>query len=110
MKHIVICCDGTWNSPDETDHGIPTQTNVVKVARAVKDAAPDCMEQRTYYDPGVGTRGPFLKRAFDGATGGGLSENVQQAYRYLVSTYEPGDQLFSSASAAEPSRCAVWPG
>lgn len=26
MKRIVICCDGTWNSPDETDHGIPVPT------------------------------------------------------------------------------------
>ncbi len=94
MKRIVICCDGTWNSPDETDHGTPIQTNVVKVAQAVSPAASDGIEQRMYYDPGVGTRGPFLKRAFDGATGSGLSENVRQAYRYLVSTYEPGDQLF----------------
>lgn len=94
MKRIVICCDGTWNSPDETDHGTPIQTNVVRIAQAVKSVAADGLEQRMYYDPGVGTRGPFLKRAFDGATGSGLSENVRQAYRYLVSTYEPGDQLF----------------
>jgi uncharacterized protein (DUF2235 family) len=46
MKRIVICCDGTWNSPDETDYGISIQTNVVKVARAVKHAASDGMEQR----------------------------------------------------------------
>jgi len=94
MKRIVICCDGTWNSPDETEHGIPIQTNVVKVARAVNPVDANGVEQRMYYDAGVGTRGPFLKRAFDGATGSGLSENVKQAYQYLMNCWEPGDQLF----------------
>ena len=94
MKRIVVCCDGTWNSPDETDHGVPIQTNVVRVAQAVRPIAADGVEQRMYYDPGVGTRGPFLKRAFDGATGSGLSENVKQAYQYLMYAWEPGDQLY----------------
>ena len=94
MKRIVICCDGTWNSPDETEEGIPVQTNVVKVARAVKTADIHGVEQRMYYDAGVGTQGPWARRAFDGATGSGLSENVRQAYRYLISTWEPGDQLY----------------
>jgi uncharacterized protein (DUF2235 family) len=94
MKRIVICCDGTWNSPDEMENGLPAQTNVVKVAQAVKPVAEDGVMQRMYYDTGVGTSGSFLHRAFDGATGSGLSRNVQEAYRYLVSAYEPGDELF----------------
>lgn len=94
MKRIVICCDGTWNSPDETVHGIAVATNVVRVAQAVLPRAADRIEQRLYYDPGVGTAGSYLKRVFDGATGSGLSVNVRQAYRYLISCYEPGDELF----------------
>lgn len=27
-KNIVICCDGTWNTPDQIDGGIPAPTNV----------------------------------------------------------------------------------
>lgn len=94
MKRIVICCDGTWNTPDETDHGVPVQTNVVKVAQAVIPVAANGMVQRMYYNPGVGTSGAFLRRAFDGATGSGLSENVQEAYRFLIASYDPGDELY----------------
>lgn len=94
MKRIVICCDGTWNTPDETDQGVPAQTNVVKVAQAVNPVAADGVAQRMYYDPGVGTSGSFLRRVIDGATGSGLSRNVQEAYRYLIVTYKPGDELY----------------
>ncbi|CAG0978281.1 hypothetical protein MTYP_01612 [Methylophilaceae bacterium] len=94
MKRIVICCDGTWNSPDKTDQGVPIHTNVVKVAQAVKPIAANGTRQNMYYDPGIGTSGAFMRRAFDGATGTGLSRNVQEAYKFLVASYEPGDELY----------------
>ena len=28
MRHLVVCCDGTWNSAEENQHGVPTPTNV----------------------------------------------------------------------------------
>ncbi|WP_243858644.1 phospholipase effector Tle1 domain-containing protein [Mycobacterium sp. DL440] len=31
-KRLVVCCDGTWNTPDQTTKGKPTPTNVAKVA------------------------------------------------------------------------------
>ena len=34
-KRIVVCCDGTWNTPDEMIQGVRTPTNVAKVALAV---------------------------------------------------------------------------
>ncbi len=35
MKRIVICCDGTWNTPDQKDRGVMRPTNVVKMAHIV---------------------------------------------------------------------------
>jgi uncharacterized protein (DUF2235 family) len=34
-KRMVVCCDGTWNSPDQLRGGLPAPTNVTKVALAV---------------------------------------------------------------------------
>lgn len=94
MKRIVICCDGTWNTPDKNEEGVPVPTNVVKIAEAVSQTVKDGTSQLMYYDPRVGTSGSWLKRAFDGATGSGLSHNILEAYRYLISNYKAGDQLF----------------
>lgn len=94
MKRIVICCDGTWNLPDATDNGIPTPTNVVKIAQAVRPISNDDIVQKMYYDPGVGTSGCWLSRKYCGLTGYGLSRNIVEAYQYLISEYEVGDELF----------------
>jgi uncharacterized protein (DUF2235 family) len=91
-KRLVVCCDGTWNTPDQTSDGQPCPTNVTKIALAV---APEDMAgtaQVMYYHRGVGTdRGDRLP---GGAFGFGLSRDVQRAYRFIVENYEPGDQLF----------------
>lgn len=104
MKRIVICCDGTWNWPDKTEDGQPCATNVVKMANAIcrsddsrntdSHGNGKSIVQEVYYDAGVGSSGNSLKRLFDGATGTGMSKNIQQAYRYLVRVYEPGDELY----------------
>lgn len=87
MKRIVVCCDGTWNKPDQ-----PHPTNVVKVAVTLKMADADGIEQLLFYDQGVGTG--TLDRIRGGAFGVGLSRNIQEAYRFLVFNYEPGDELY----------------
>lgn len=94
MKKIVICCDGTWNTPDEEKEGISCATNVVKIAEAIAQRSDDGMEQRVYYHPGVGTSGSFLSQWFDGATGTGVSANILDAYRFLIMNYEAGDALY----------------
>jgi uncharacterized protein (DUF2235 family) len=94
MKRIIICCDGTWNTPDKTENGILCYTNVVKVAQAVKPFADDGIQQLTYYDLGVGSRGFILQRIFDGATGSGISKNILKAYRYVLQNYRLNDELF----------------
>jgi len=35
MKRRVVCCDGTWNSADQERNGVPSPTNVVKIAYRV---------------------------------------------------------------------------
>ena len=87
-KRIVVCSDGTWNTPDR-----PSPTNVVKMARAVLPTASDGTAQEVFYDWGVGTeRG--LDRILGGAFGEGLLKNVEDGYRYIVHNYEPGDHVF----------------
>lgn len=94
MKRICICCDGTWNTPEKTSGGRPVATNVVKMAVAIGERSDDGVAQVVYYDRGIGTSGPWLRRVFDAATGTGMSDNILEAYRFLVRHYVTGDELF----------------
>jgi uncharacterized protein (DUF2235 family) len=92
-KRIVICCDGTWNTPDEVDlKGEPISTNVTKLAFAVKEGDCGGIEQRAYYGRGVGT-GRF-DHLLGGAFGVGLSDKIKEAYLFLLENFEPTDELF----------------
>jgi uncharacterized protein (DUF2235 family) len=94
MKRIVVCCDGTWSAADRERDGEAAPTNVVRFADAVTLADAGGVDQRVYYQPGVGSDGNWLYRWFAGATGWGLSDNLKDAYRYLVETYRPGDEIY----------------
>lgn len=87
-KTLIVCCDGTWNSPDQK--GGPT--NVTKMARAILPRAANGETQLVHYDEGVGT-GNALDRFVGGTLGVGLGQNVQQAYRFLALNFEPGDRI-----------------
>lgn len=91
-RNLVICCDGTWNTPTQRDRVLVVPSNVVKMARAVVDTDPK-RQPSAYYDSGVGT-GDKLDKWTGGALGIGLSENIQQAYRYIADHYQDGDHLF----------------
>jgi len=92
MKRLVLCCDGTWNKPDEEKDGRPVPTNVVRLAyRVAKCDGP--VPQIIYYDMGVGT-GNFFDRISGGVLGDGLEDNIYDAYRFLVGNYEFGDEIF----------------
>lgn len=92
MKRLVICCDGTWNTPDQSSEGKACPTNVTKLARGVAGLDPTGTVQQLYYHQGVGTRRGERWRG--GAFGFGLSRDILSAYRFIVDTYEPGDELF----------------
>ena len=87
-KSLIICCDGTWNRPEQG--GGPT--NVTKMARALIPRNKNGEPQLVYYDEGVGT-GNSVDRWLGGSFGIGLGENVEQAYRFLALNYEPNDQI-----------------
>jgi len=92
-RNLVICLDGTNNEPE---HG---ETNVVRLY----DIAVKTEQQLAYYDPGVGTMGArsattrFGKRVTQAAglvIGYGVKENIEEAYRWLTHTWQPGDRIY----------------
>ena len=91
MKRLVVCCDGTWNKPDNE-----TITNVEKIARTVQSdsAATGGTAQFVYYVSGVGAGSYAADRILGGAFGFGLFHNVIACYRFLAQNYEPGDEIF----------------
>lgn len=86
-RRLIVCCDGTWNDPADN-------TNVFKIKNAIDTGVGlDEVEQLPpYYHEGVGN--DLLSKVSGGVFGRGLSANVQHAYRWLVETYQPGDQLW----------------
>lgn len=94
MKRLVLCFDGTWNTP--ADDALPdderVETNVSRFFRAVTPAGPDGVEQEAWYNAGVGTGRLF--RLTGGAFGAGLDAHILDGYRHLVDSYEDGDEVF----------------
>ena len=93
-KRLVVCCDGTWRRLDEAE-----QTNVGLIAASVAPRAPDGTRQLVAHLDGVGSgRGggrlaKTLDRFIGGAFGAGLDDTLEEAYRFLVFNYEPGDDI-----------------
>ncbi|MCH8863342.1 MAG: DUF2235 domain-containing protein [Proteobacteria bacterium] len=65
-RNLVVCCDGTWNTPDQKDRDRIAPTNVVKMARAVltkrdglsaeiEEQGVTIVPQAVFYDTGLGT-------------------------------------------------------
>jgi uncharacterized protein (DUF2235 family) len=80
MKRLAVFLDGTWNA-------VGDNTNVwrMKSLCAVEDR--HGIKQLTYYDVGVnGFKG--------GVFGKGLSQNITEAYEWLIDNYNPGDEVF----------------
>lgn len=92
-KNIVICCDGTGNEIEAN------LSNVLKLFRILKKSR----DQIVFYDTGIGTlsRGGAWSRlrdksktVFGLATGQGLDDNILDAYRFLMDSYEDGDRVY----------------
>lgn len=92
-KNIVVCCDGTGNQFGAFN------SNVVKLYTAINVDN----EQVAYYHPGVGTMSATTAKTKFGkswsklkglAFAAGFRDNVLDAYRYLMNTYNDGDHIF----------------
>ena len=94
MTNLVVCCDGTWNTADQQEGGVPTPTNVVRLYNLVAERDSDGVEQKKYYHPGVGTDGGPVSRLLGGGIGLGLDRNIKSGYRWLCSNYTAGDRIF----------------
>ncbi len=94
-KRIIICADGTWNEPDQTDkRGVRKPSNIVKMVRAVLPNAENGTNQIVFYDQGVGTDSALSDKIIGGALGKGLTKNILDCYRFIVHNYHPGDDIF----------------
>jgi T6SS, Phospholipase effector Tle1-like, catalytic domain len=110
-KNIVICLDGTSNTPDQMEHGFAAHTNVYKLFKMLKSDkggyvpegefdASLCKKytdkQIGFYFAGVGNRydsDPILQ-TLGMAMGMGAGEIIERAYLDLVRVYQPGDRVF----------------
>jgi len=93
-KDIIICCDGTGNQYGAAN------SNVVKLYWTLPLAAGG---QVAYYHPGVGTMGAKNALTEAGkvwteirglAFGYGLSDNIADAYTFLMNEFHPTDRIF----------------
>jgi hypothetical protein len=91
MKRLVICCDGTWNRPENENI-----TNIEKIARTIEmdPLRTYGVQQLVQYIGGVGANWYWVDRILGGAFGLGLFGHVTTAYRFLALNYQPGDQVF----------------
>ena len=111
-RNLIICCDGTgniWGNEDDT--------NVVKLTRTLVNDD----QQILYYDPGVGTSNIYpsigwwnrrkadLSKLVGLAYGGGVYENIGEAYGFLVEHYQRGDRIyvFGFSRGAFTARCVA---
>ncbi len=92
-KNIVICCDGTGNEFGRSN------SNVVKLYKVLSQSESQIM----YYNPGIGTMGSrnalsrvgkLWTRLIGLAFGYGISDNVADAYQFLMRTFQPEDPIY----------------
>ncbi|MCB9480350.1 MAG: DUF2235 domain-containing protein [Desulfobacteraceae bacterium] len=91
-KKIIICFDGTWNTPDDNYDDGDSSTNVWKIYDAILPEDTNGVEQKKWYEEGVGTS--WYNKYFGGVFGVGLSGKIQEAYKYIVETFNDGDDLY----------------
>ena len=84
-KRLVVCCDGTWNDPND-------KTHIHWICEHCQREDADPLPQDVKYVAGVGTTPG--ERVKGGALGLGLSRNVREGYRFLRDRWEPGDEIF----------------
>lgn len=92
-KRLIICADGTWDSPQRTRGGTSASSNVWRLYQLVSPHDATGTPQLAYYHAGVGTGG-FVDRILGGGCGLGIERNIVDCYRFIVDHYLPGDELY----------------
>ena len=92
-KKIVVCCDGTGNEFGDRN------SNVIKLHKMLVFDA----RQIVYYHPGVGTMGSrnalsavgkLWTKVIGLAFGYGISDNIADAYQFLMRNFQPDDEVY----------------
>jgi uncharacterized protein (DUF2235 family) len=103
-RKLVVCCDGTWNTPR-------TDTNIYQTYRFLRERLGNPVEVTPkagiltctgrigdgsdvllFYDQGVGSE--WFDKLVGGAAGVGLSDNVRDAYHFLAQNFVPGSEIY----------------
>lgn len=88
MRNLIVCCDGTWNTPNNMDGGTPAPTNVYKFHTAITGGE----NQLKYYREGVGSSGSTLRKLTGGALGYGIDDDIKSPYKWLCDNYRGPDE------------------
>jgi uncharacterized protein (DUF2235 family) len=101
-RRLALCLDGTWNQRDSGTNvyhlsNLILEGKIESAPAAPAEGSPEPPAEKTwvqmvYYDEGVGTG--LLDNVTGGALGIGLSENVREAYDWLVERYRDGDEVY----------------
>ncbi len=67
---------------------------MTRICRALQSESDNGTAQIIYYQAGIGTEAGFLNHIYGGGTGAGLSENIREAYAFIVNNYKPNDEIF----------------
>jgi uncharacterized protein (DUF2235 family) len=84
-KNIVILSDGTGQEGGKKAGG---NSNVYRLFNMLEDRTD---EQIVFYDPGLGTG---LRKVTGNVGGMGISNNIKEAYAFLVEHFQAGDQIY----------------
>lgn len=80
-----------WN----TNGHLAVPSNVTRICRTLLPESPNGMQQIVYYQAGVMSSGGNLQKIWGGGVSGEvLSENIREAYTFVVHNYEAGDEIF----------------
>jgi hypothetical protein len=80
--------------PWDTNGHLQNPSNVTRICRALQSESDNGITQIIYYQAGIGTEAGLLDHLYGGGTGAGLSENIREAYAFIVNNYKPNDEIF----------------
>ncbi|KAK9460847.1 uncharacterized protein V1516DRAFT_664009 [Lipomyces oligophaga] len=100
MKRLIVLCDGTWKNSLAQDDSNPT--NIARIARSIlpndertADKHGPQIPQMVFYCPGVGSQKVGICNwLLGGALGMGIVHQIEDAYAFISSNYEPNDEIF----------------